>query len=508
MVYNPQVANPFFVAPPDFATPLAGLGQSLQSFGEARGKREQEQAHQAKIKEAARLNQSGDRKALADFFIANPDIHKEMMEPFKFQSEETRKNFFQSTLKMRDAIATDPHNRERLQSVVDERNATLDRWGVPESQRVDTNEFLAPGGTYDQLLEADPTGQEAIDYLEDITARGAPDLWKEYDATRADRDMAGKTTGTYNDYLTDVERGWTPPEGTPRGHEYLEWERQRAGGKRADVKWQKMGSPIRLRDDEGNVYEQQTWVNPANPSETKVVASDPITPEEAALVGETGLTTEEEARQKMAIAVEQAGAEADIRVEEARGKVIAQGQGKRRASAIDDAITAADNMAGLRRAIALTEQVETGGFAYVMNGMQKILGTQSADQGELDNLMSQSFLQQLKPIFGAQFTKAEGDLLRKIEANFQKNGRVNSVLMKKALRMLELRVAKGRAMASLEGQEDKEALALINAGYNFRFDDYTYDETGERIIVEEEGPTREKPVVLPDGTKIIGIKRK
>lgn len=65
---------------------------------------------------------------------------------------------------------------------------------------------------------------------------------------------------------------------------------------------------------------------------------------------------------------------------------------------------------------------------------RSLFGIESGDEGELSNLLSVNVLQQLKPIFGAAFTAAEGDRLERISASTGRSTDTNIRLLRRELR--------------------------------------------------------------------------
>lgn len=126
---------------------------------------------------------------------------------------------------------------------------------------------------------------------------------------------------------------------------------------------------------------------------------------------------------------------------EVRGKGIAD----REAEDIASGSEAARTIPNMRRSIELLGGIETGGIdAAILKGKQ-LFGIESANEAELVNAMSKQVIAQLKPVFGAQFTKAEGDWLKAIEAGPTKSTEGN-------LRLLErgIVLAKKRSEIGLE----------------------------------------------------------
>ena len=116
--------------------------------------------------------------------------------------------------------------------------------------------------------------------------------------------------------------------------------------------------------------------------------------------------------------------------------------------AMNEGISAAEQIPNLRDALDLLDLMETGGINQVKFRMNRLTGITPADEGELNYLMSKNVLGQLKTIFGAAFTAQEGQLLRDIEANEGQSTEVNKRLIARALAALEVRADRGTMYAT------------------------------------------------------------
>jgi len=79
--------------------------------------------------------------------------------------------------------------------------------------------------------------------------------------------------------------------------------------------------------------------------------------------------------------------------------------------------------------------VKTGGFEAAATRASSLFGVESGDEGELSNLLATSVLQQLRPIFGAAFTAAEGERLERISASIGRSTETNMRLLNEALQI-------------------------------------------------------------------------
>jgi len=89
----------------------------------------------------------------------------------------------------------------------------------------------------------------------------------------------------------------------------------------------------------------------------------------------------------------------------------------------------------LTTAIGLLGDVKTGGFEAAATRARSLFGVESGDEGELSKLLATSVLQQLRPIFGAAFTAAEGERLERISASIGRSTETNMRLLNEALQI-------------------------------------------------------------------------
>jgi len=154
---------------------------------------------------------------------------------------------------------------------------------------------------------------------------------------------------------------------------------------------------------------------------------------------------------------------------------------KRKQSFVDSGIEAADSMANIKRSIQLLDSVATGGFDNAALRAKQIFGVESGNEAELSTNLGRSVLAQLKPIFGAAFTAAEGESLKRIEANFGKSSEGNKRLLKQLLKITE-RAAR-RGLAASEDLEDSfTASEILKA---MEADDAIDEQSGELSAEEQ-----------------------
>ena len=186
-----------------------------------------------------------------------------------------------------------------------------------------------------------------------------------------------------------------------------------------------------------------------------------------------GMTADEQvdlARQKaLARAQVELGTAGDIERLKAEQKATGKGISERQQQFIDSGVSAADSTANIRRSIALLDEVKTGGYAAVAAKAKSLFGVESANEGELAANLGQAVLAQLKPLFGAAFTAAEGERLESISARFGSNTETNKRLLGQILKISE-RSAR-RAIKAAEKAGDDFTAQEIKDSLDFVLDD-------------------------------------
>lgn len=124
-------------------------------------------------------------------------------------------------------------------------------------------------------------------------------------------------------------------------------------------------------------------------------------------------------------------------------KIGVKGRAQRLQTLITDGVTLAEGSAVLRRALTLLDTVKTGGIASLALKVKQLTGTESADEGDLTNLLLKNVLSQLRPTFGAQFTEREGALLTRIEASTGKSAPANRRLLERLLKAVDRDAQRG-----------------------------------------------------------------
>lgn len=125
------------------------------------------------------------------------------------------------------------------------------------------------------------------------------------------------------------------------------------------------------------------------------------------------------------------------------------------------ALGAAENIPTLRRAIDLQEAINTGGGINAIRKVANYLGVASENEGELNSLFGQNILGQLKSTFGGNPTEGEREALAQAQASFNQTGKINSRLLKNALKLAGQRVERGKRAAKAD--KDDATIEEINA---------------------------------------------
>ena len=160
---------------------------------------------------------------------------------------------------------------------------------------------------------------------------------------------------------------------------------------------------------------------------------------------------------------------ADIKVEAAERKEVAKANVKRTQGFIDSGVAAADSTANIRRSLNLLDGIKTGGLAAFKQRAQQLFGIEGANEAELSANLGKNVLAQLKPLFGAAFTAAEGQRLERIEARFGKSTAANKRLLEQTLRIAE-RAAR-RGIAAADKLDDSFTAEEIRTALSFKLED-------------------------------------
>ena len=145
--------------------------------------------------------------------------------------------------------------------------------------------------------------------------------------------------------------------------------------------------------------------------------------------------------------------EATIAVSAKLGEGIGSNQAKVSAKIIEIGSDASRAAAGVKQSLRLLEEIQTGGFDAAKLYLKSTFGVESADEGQLSNLLGKNVLSQLRTIFGAAFTAKEGDELKTIEAGLGKSNEGNIRVLQDALTFIELKATDAIQEANRTGDK-------------------------------------------------------
>ncbi len=183
------------------------------------------------------------------------------------------------------------------------------------------------------------------------------------------------------------------------------------------------------------------------------------------LLSKRGLTPDQEAQlavdteYRKAVAKVEAGvATADdvayVEQKVAAAKASGTKQAEQQADFSAMGVTAVDALPDLYQTANLLKKIETGGAVNeVSMWAKRKFGIETADEGELSFQLGKNVLSQLRNIFGAAFTKAEGDTLATMEAGFGKSNATNLRLIERAISLAERSARRGLSAAKRAGDD-------------------------------------------------------
>lgn len=132
---------------------------------------------------------------------------------------------------------------------------------------------------------------------------------------------------------------------------------------------------------------------------------------------------------------------------------------------VDTGKAAMDNLPDVLRTLSLLQEVDTGGWEGVKLRIKNFLGVEEDDEAVLSNLLATNVLKQLRPTFGPQFTKQEGDWLKSIEANIGKSTEGNIAIMKKIFEKYKFYIDRTLKEAESRDIPDKDVINYLTYGY-------------------------------------------
>ena len=324
------------------------------------------------------------------------------------------------------------------------------------------------GESLDQLIDLDPEVGLALG--EQIGARSAKDLNDFISAAKIglnqlqNNDIQGAKSFAYQRLAAIKQRGGD----TTQTQQYISLlESGDIEGARQGL--QGLVGSIDLAKQPSSIVERDRLLKDLESPDKNVRRSAEIALKLSA-PAKSGMGADEQVdlarRKAQARAEVELGTAGDIERLKAEQKATGKGISERQQTFIDSGVSAADSTANIRRSIALLDEVKTGGFASVAQKAKNLFGVESANEGELAANLGQSVLAQLKPLFGAAFTAAEGERLESISARFGSNTETNKRLLGQILKVSERSARRAIKAAEKAGddftaQEIKDALSFV-----------------------------------------------
>ena len=236
---------------------------------------------------------------------------------------------------------------------------------------------------------------------------------------------------------------------------------------------ERVGTQAIFKTDEGVEAREIQGLQAGSAIESKEVQSSKILPGGMTQItfkdGSVELVSLGDDDKKLVRAAEDRG----VSLQEARAGAREKGtkEERRGQDLINRGVLAAESTANIRRGLELLDKVETGGPAAISLAVRERLGIEGADEGELSSSLGKAVLSQLRETFGAAFTAAEGDQLKRIEAGFGKSTARNRRLLQRVLQIAE-RTAR-RGLKAANQREDAETAQDIDEllKFNLSFDD-------------------------------------
>lgn len=127
---------------------------------------------------------------------------------------------------------------------------------------------------------------------------------------------------------------------------------------------------------------------------------------------------------------------------------------------INSGLRAAETIPTIIRSIDLLKGIKTGGLSRAQLFASQVFGIESADEGELSNLLGKAVISQYREVFGAQFTEEEGKKLDRIEAGLGKSTEANLRVLNNVLTLAKAKADLARRLA--KKRQDKDTLDLID----------------------------------------------
>jgi hypothetical protein len=422
----------FYVEPAgDYREGLLGLGAALGDWRretEAKTAAEQAAAKEDALKaEAARLYREGTSEDIRQFTAANPEWGQIVMEQSSLRDQE-------NALALTNTFYAAKDDPTKISQLLDAYEARLKLNGLTDQEAQEIAEAR-------EKSASDPEG-----FLKSMEISVAPLDFDRYDrwvASQAEPEVDDDSTSDIKNFNRYLELKETDPEAAEAFGRSQGYITDPTG---TGVSKQKTAA-FRVRDPETG--EVGVAVGVFDPS-SGTLTTQTATFEDYQIVSTLGETAMEQTERE---------------IEQTRQEKIVTGAEEEAASLITRGVLAAESTAPLRRAIELIEFVPTGGFDAASLKAKQIFGIESADEGELSNMLGKAVLSQLRETFGAAFTESEGARLANIEASFGKSPEANKRLLEQALAIAEN--TSQRALKAAEGRGDTRTMEDIQSLLDF-----------------------------------------
>jgi hypothetical protein len=216
----------------------------------------------------------------------------------------------------------------------------------------------------------------------------------------------------------------------------------------------RQGSRYTVRDAEGNLFAMTTKFDNSTGSFDTVYA--PIGESPAKPTGKVEILTKEGITFQEKEEIEIASADAINTNKEYK---------KAKLSAIDAKLNISANTSTLNRALNLLKQVDTGGvFNNISLEAQKFFGQQPEDSAELEFILANRVLENLKSTFGGVISEGERQYLISISPNIYRGNKANRAILER--------------LATIQKNAERRNNLLLNSN---TFEDYTNAVKGYRF---------------------------
>ena len=166
-----------------------------------------------------------------------------------------------------------------------------------------------------------------------------------------------------------------------------------------------------------------------------------------------------------------------LSVDASLAKERAKGLVEREKEDISNGVSAAQSIPVLMRADKLLDMVSTGKPEAALLWGKKMLGIESGDSAELENLLGKAIVKQLKPIFGGSFSVGEGEWLKGMSADWGRSTEGNRRLIRQGLSLANKRADVGYSAS--EGSGDTRTMDVIQGYREWSFPDVNQENDKE-----------------------------